>query len=283
MMCLRVARKVLLISAMIVCFSITANAAKPAAGVASTKPLIFGLLPSESAVTKFRRYAPLRDYLSLKLKRPIVLETARNFPEFLRRTSTRRYDFLETAPHFVPQAIDSGHYRVLTTIIQPLSAQVVVRKDSAWRSLKQLAGKKVATPSPKAIITKVGIATFSKLGLRDKHSPVYITYQTHNAAYEAVLGRQADAAIISVNVFNKAIKQGEPLRSIGASRSFPNMSILGAANMPKALRQKLRTTLSNMVRDKDGQKVLRQTAYPGYRPATKAEFAPLRRYMKPSP
>jgi phosphonate transport system substrate-binding protein len=273
----------LLISATIVCFAVVANAAEPATSAPLVKPLIFGLLPSESAVTKFKRYAPLRDYLSRKLKRPIVLETARNFPEFLRRTSVRRYDFLETAPHFVPQAVDSGHYRVLTTIIQPLSAQVVVRKDSAWRSLKQLAGKKVATPSPKAIITKVGIATFSKLGLRNSRSPVYKTYQTHNAAYEAVLGRQADAAIISVNVFNKAIKQGEPLRSIGASRSFPNMSILGAANLPKALRQKLRITLSNMVRDKDGQKVLRQTAYPGYRPATKAEFAPLRRYMKPSP
>lgn len=282
-MCLRVARGTLLISAMMVCFAVVANAVEPVVGAPLVKPLIFGLLPSESAVTKFKRYAPLRDYLSRKLKRPIVLETARNFPEFLRRTSARRYDFLETAPHFVPQAIDSGRYRVLTTITQPLSAQVVVRKDSAWRSPKELAGKKVAIPSPKAIITKVGIATFRKLGLRNSRSPVYETYQTHNAAYEAVLGRQADAAIISVNVFNKAMKKGESLRSIGASHSFPNMSILGAADLPKALRQKLRITLSNMVRDKEGQKVLRQIAYPGYRPATKAEFAPLRRYMKPSP
>lgn len=100
--------------------------------------LIFGLLPSESAITKFKRYAPLRDYLAKKLNRKINLETARNFPEFIKRTKEGRYDFLETAPHFVIPAIDSKKYKVITTIIQPLTAQIVVLKNSQYTKLSQL-------------------------------------------------------------------------------------------------------------------------------------------------
>ncbi len=239
--------------------------------------LIFGLLPSESAVTKFKRYAPLRDYLSKKLNRKIHLETARDFPEFLRRTKKGLYDFLETAPHFVIPAIDSKKYSVITTIIQPLSAQIVVLNESKYLNLASLSGLTVATPSPKAIITKIGK---SKLNKSVSITPSYKTYKTHNAAYESVLGHQSDAAIISVNVFNKAINQKIPLRSIGESKAIPNMSILVSTRMPLSLKDKLQTSLINMLKTSEGKQVLSQISYPGYRKTNAKEFNPLRRYLK---
>lgn len=242
--------------------------------------LVFGLLPSESAVTKIKRYAPLRDYLSEKLKRKVILETARDFPEFIRRTKERKYDFLETAPHFVPAAIDSGKYVVLTTIIQPLSAQIVVKKGSKYDSIESLANSIIATPSPKAIITKIGRNTIDSKGLTGSKAPDYRSYKTHNAAYEAVLGGQADAAIISINIYNKALRKKEPLIAIGESHPIPNMSILAAIDLPEALRTLLKKELIDMKNHKEGMLVHKKTSYPGYRSATAGEFDVLRKYLK---
>ena len=239
--------------------------------------LIFGLLPSESAITKFKRYAPLRDYLSKKLNRKIHLETARNFPEFIKRTKEGRYDFLETAPHFVIPAIDSKKYRVITTIVQPLSAQIVVLKSSKYSNLTQLSGLTIATPSAKAIITKIGKDTLNKALPK---APIYKTYKTHNAAYESVLGHRSDAAIISVNVFNKAMRQDRPLKTIGESIKIPNMSILVSSRMSLSLEKTLQTTLINMVKTDDGVRVLKEISYPGYRKVTAKEFNSIRRYLK---
>lgn len=243
-------------------------------------PLIFGLLPSESTVTKFKRYAPLRDYLAVKLQRKVILETARDFAEFAQRTQQRRYDFLETAPHFVPPAIDSGKYQVITTITQPLSAQVVVLKTSSIDSLNQLSGKSIATPSPKAIITKIGQQTVNqRLKVAGLKLAEYTAYKTHNAAYEAVIGNKADAAIISVNIYNKALSKNEPLKSIGQSEPIPNMSVLVATDLPQQLRKALLQQLVEMQNTPDGNQTLKKIAYPGYRKTTAQEFDKLRRYL----
>lgn len=268
-------KRVLFLAAVGLMFALNAAAA-PAEK--NTATLIFGLLPSQSPIAKFKRYAPLRDYLARKLDRRILLETAPSFREFVRRTEQHRYDLLETAPHFVPLAIDGGRYQLLTTIVQPLSAKIVVRRDSPVRGLSDLSGKIVATPSPDAIITMVGMDRLRAAGLTAPANIRYENFRTHNAAYHAVLGGQAQAAIIAVNILNKALQSGAALRAIDSSQQFPNMAMLASTELPQSLRAAMRRYLVNMVDDPEGRKVLAHTAYPGYRTAKAAEFEALRRY-----
>ena len=68
--------------------------------------LVFGFLPMQSPVTLFKRFAPLRDYLSIQIQREIRMESAKSFEEFSRRTAQRRYDIVFTAPHMALQALD---------------------------------------------------------------------------------------------------------------------------------------------------------------------------------
>jgi len=248
---------------------------------AEEAPLVFGLLPSESATSKIRRYAPLRDYLIQRLHRRVVLETARDFKTFVKRTDERRYDFLETAPHFVPPATEDGRYRVLTTIIHPMTAVVVVAFDSPLTRVEELGAGRVAIPSPRAIVTRVGKDYLRQQGLVGHRAPQYQTYPTHNAAYEAALGHLQDAAIISVNVYNKARHLGQSLRMLGQSAPFPNMSILVAADIPKETGQRLQSALVSMKDHNRGRAVLKAMSYPGYRAASKEEFEMLRRYLDP--
>ncbi len=249
---------------------------------ADDRPLKFGLLPSESAMSKFRRYAPLREYLTQKLGRVVLLETASDFPTFTQRAESRAYDIVETAPHFVISTIEKGGYEVITTIVKPLTAQIVVLESSAVKRLAQLQGGRVATPSPRAIITRLGRDVFAQIDWPQGRQPVFESYPTHNAAYQAVLGNQADAAIISVNVYNKAIRKGLPLRSIAWSREIPNMSILVASDLPDELKNRLKTILVNMKSDAAGKAILKSMAYPGYRAASRQEYEQLDMYMKQS-
>ena len=72
--------------------------------------LSFGILPFQSPVTLFKRFAPLRDYLSRTLGRTVVIETAKDFPEFIERLGERKYDLVLTAPHIALLALDQGRY-----------------------------------------------------------------------------------------------------------------------------------------------------------------------------
>lgn len=244
------------------------------------KPLILGILPFESAIALFRRFSPLREYLSQKLQHPVILETARDFPEFIQRTRTRQYDMIITAPHFTLLALDSGHYEVVGTYVTPLAANIVVRNGSPIHNPAQLAGKRIATPPKGAIITLIGKHYLETLGLTGAKAPTYIAFRTHNASDQAVLGGQADAAIVSINVFHLARQQGTALHRIARSPDIPGMGLLVATDMPHALKAAFESTMFNMHNTPEGRRVLKVMAYPGYKPATRKDFEAARPYLK---
>ena len=243
------------------------------------RPLVMGLLPSISPVSLFKRFSPLVDYINSSLKSNIVLETAPNFGEFQKRTGARMYDILLTAPHFVIPALDSGSYELIATPSNKLTAMVVVSKKSKIKSIADLAGKVVATPEAEALVTKAGVKLLENQGLTGGQQPVYMALPTHNAAYQSVLGKEADAAIISVNVMNKAIKEGAKLRSIGESEQLPGVGILVAADLPQEFKTNLQNFLLAIDKKPDGRKVLGLVDHPGYSKVTAAEYQPMRVYL----
>lgn len=246
----------------------------------SPKPaLVFGILPYASPVALFRRFTPLAHYLSGKLNRAVIIETARDFPTFIKRTADGRYDILMTAPHLVLLALDSKEYDLCATYIKPLSAAVVVQRNSAIHKLKGLAGKTVAVPPAMAIVTIVGRRYLKDAGLTGARAPVYQTYRSHNAAYHAVLGGEAAAAVISIFVARRAIEQKQPLRILARSQPFPALGILVAKRLPLGLREEIAQDFIDMGKSKQGRKVLHKIALPGYRAVNPSEFSPLRRYL----
>ncbi len=243
-------------------------------------PLILGVLPFESAIALFKLFAPLREYLSQQLKRPVLLQTARNFSEFIQRTQARSYDMVITAPHFTLLALDSGYYTLCCTYTAPLAADIVVRDDSPVHTIEQLAGKRIATPPRSAIITLIGKHYLKTHGLYGPRAPRYLTFRTHNASDQAALGKQVAAAIVSINVYRRARQQGAALRLIARTPDVPGMGVLMATNLPRSVRNAFQSTLVNMLNTPAGRHVLKTMAYPGYKPATAKDFEAARPYLK---
>jgi len=242
--------------------------------------LKLGFFPIISTVALFKRFSPLRDYLSEALGRPVILQTAKDFPTFLKRTDARSYDLVVTAPHFAVRASDSGKYEIRATHIKDVQQLFVVHKDSPIKNIQQLTGKNIATPPNPALMTMMGKRFLKDAGLTGKKQPVYRPFTSHNAANQALLAREVDAAIASSNVIQKAIKHGDPLRILKGGNKLPNMATLVASDMDAELSNRIIKILIGMKDSKKGRQVLKQISLPFYRTVSAKDYEPARPYME---
>jgi len=276
-------RMLVIITFALVCLSGVAQAqdeqGRPAA---EDKPLTLGFFPLISTVALYKRFAPLRDYLAEMLQRPVNLETAKDFPTFLQRTDERQYDIVVTAPHFAVRAADSDKYRIRASLFVDVHQLLVVRNDSPITKINQLAGKRVATPPPDALMTMIGMQGLVDAGLTGARAPIYQSYTSHNAANEALLAKEVDAAIASSNVIKKAMGKGAPFRIISRSFKLPNMATLVATDLDAKLGDRIVQILVNMKNTEKGKAVLQQVGFPGgYRAVqSAAEYEPVRPYLE---
>ncbi|MDX1810680.1 MAG: phosphate/phosphite/phosphonate ABC transporter substrate-binding protein [Gammaproteobacteria bacterium] len=244
------------------------------------EPLTLGFFPIISTVALFKRFAPLRDYLSNELGRPVVLETARDFPTFLKRTDQRRYDIVVTAPHFAVRAADSGKYVVRATHVKDVEQLFIVRKDSEIKSVSDLAGKTIATPPRSALMTMMGKQYLKEAGLTGDKQPKFLAFTTHNAANEAVIGGEVDAAIASSNIIKKALKQRKPVRILSKGLTLTNMATLVATDLDGEIGEAVTETLVKMKNTETGKQVLKQISFPGFKRVTAKDYEPARPYME---
>jgi phosphonate transport system substrate-binding protein len=239
--------------------------------------LKFGILPFESTYTLFERFAPLNNYLRQQTGYKIAMETSPDFASHVESIRQGKYDIVYTAPHYVPAALDSKHYRLLVAHSNPLYGQFVAAKTSSVTRLEQLDNKTVATPSARAILTKIGMYHLEKnIGIIPG---AYHVYHTHNAAFHAVLDGHADAAVISVNTYNKAISDGYELRAIGKTENIPSSAILGNTGLTKATLEKIQMLLANMDKSDEGRMLLKQIKYKGFQVIPASEYESLRKYL----
>lgn len=254
-----------------------ASAASEAEPAGSGPPgLEFGLLPFATAGTLFKRFAPLREYLETRLKRPVRLRTAPDFPTFVRRTHAGRYHIVLTAPHFTLMALDSGRYQVRATYRKRLSAMVIGREggmapgDAGCRT--------VATPSPAAVITLLGRDFLRRAYPQVRHA--FHAYATHNAAVQAVLGGDACLAVVSVNVWNRVRTEESGLRRVDRTLAIPALGILVRRDLPVDVKRRITEAIVSMGDHPAGRRALERMAYAGYRPAQAATFEPARRFLE---
>ena len=242
--------------------------------------LTLGYFPLISTVALFKRFAPLRDYLSESLGRPVILQTAKDFPTFVERSDDRAYDILVTAPHFAVRASDSGEYRIRATLVEDVQQLVVVREDSEIRGVTELAGKTIATPPRRALMTMMGVQHMIDAGLAGDKAPTYMEFTSHNAANEALVANEVDAAIASSNIIRKAIERGELLRIISRGLQLPNMATMVATDLDDDIGQQLVDILVGMHDSEEGREALEQIRFSGYRPVNAADYEPARPYMQ---
>lgn len=191
--------------------------------------LQFGIMPSQSALTLMRAYAPLKSYLEHTLKREIIISTAPSFPEFLRRTGANEYDFVLTSPHFAKLAEDQHEWVRLARLQGNQRGVFLVEKTSPPKKITDLSGKTLAIRDNLALVTLLGEQELTEKGFSPKHSNIsFINSPSYTSAALSVIRGTADAALISEAAFNKLpAADKNHLRVLAYTKAAPNLMLMG--------------------------------------------------------
>lgn len=249
---------------------------------AEPKTLRFGVLPVMSPVTLLKRFAPISYYLQLKTGHPVEFESARDFDTFVRRTAAQRYDVVFTAPHFVPAALDSGRYVLLAAPGNRLLVSLIVPTSSPYHSLSSLKGKVIAMPPEQAFVAVIGRGMFDAAGAGTASGTEFISSRSHNAAFESVLGGDADAAMVSQVIVRREL-QAENWRVVQTSKDYPAAAFLVATDLDPSLRQRLSAALIGMHDDDQGGVLIHGSLFKSFVAADPEDYQPMTNYLSPGP
>jgi len=262
----------------ILCLSLPLLFSSPvgvAAGAGERDYLVFGFLPIVSSERLVRRFAPLADYLSRALGVEVRMETAPNFAEFLRRThQDRRYDILFTAPHFYYRARQLAGYRAVTRVGLPgMRAVIVVRRDSALRSIHDLRGRRLATADRLALATALVRRKLLEEGLDPDHDLTLVNTPSHNASLLSAYQGRTDAASLMLPLYRHAapeIRAGT--RILAETESVPHMPISVGPWVDDRLAERIRIALLQLGEDEADSALLVRLDWPGFVPADPDEY-----------
>ena len=236
----------------------------------AAEPLQFGILPSRSTVTLMRNYAPLKSYLEHTLKREIIVSTAPDFPEFLRRTGANEYDFVLTAPHFAKLAEDQHGFVRLAKVQDPLRGVFLVAKTSPHQKITDLRGKTIAIIDSLTMVTLLGEQQLAGMGLQLGRDINVSNSPSHTSAALAVVHGAADAALISewaLKILPSEDKNG--LRVLAYTKPAPNVMLMANPRMGTNEIIRLRNALLHFNKDRiNSGSFSRDTGYSGIGPIT---------------
>jgi ABC-type phosphate/phosphonate transport system substrate-binding protein len=234
------------------------------AGCSRSGPLTFGFLPLVSSEKLVQRFAPMVHYLSAALHTPIRIETAADFNTFIRRTNNdRRYDLLFTAPHLFYLAREKAGYQLLVSVDSPgMSAVIVVPQHSQINTIKDLAGRKLATVDPMSLATLLVRKQLEENGLDPDADLTLVTTPSHNASLLSSYYGATDASSLMMPPFMVANPRvRESMRVIAVTASAPHMPVSAAPWIDPECREEMTTALLAMPSTAAGQEALDKAGF----------------------
>ena len=242
-------------------------------GLAQTMPLRFGVFPHLSTRVLLEVYQPLADHLSQALNRPVTLETAPDFADFLTRTREGRYDLLFTPPHLAYLAQSETGYRPLYAYTSPLYGLLVVRKHAPYQSLRDLKGKPLAMADPLGIVVMMMEAELSRAGLRQGRDFTRIEARSHNNAALLVIQGKAQGAVMGTMAFQRLPAQiRQDLRPLVHTRPILSPVYLANSKLPAAEVEALKAALKGFAATAPGHEFFKQGGLGDLLPVSAAQL-----------
>ena len=192
-----------------------------------TEPLIFGVFPYVTAKQIVETYRPIAYSLEKRLKRRVLLYTARDFKTFTERTRQGEYDLVLTAPHLALLAMQDANYRPIIQHAHPIRGFLVVRSDSHFDSPEALRGHTIAMANPFALVVLAVQADLALQGIKNNIDYHSINAVTHINAAMQVINERAEAAILAGQPYammRPALRQ--QLRTVHETQALPGLVYL---------------------------------------------------------
>ncbi len=241
---------------------VLANSASVAAAdlPAGQAPLVLGVhpyLPHDEIITRF---APLANYLSHAIGRPVEVRVGRTYNEHINAIGSDAIDIAYMGPApYVEMVAKFGKKPLLARQViagNPyLRGEIVVRQDSPFRTLADLRGKcflfgdinsTMSYVLPQRMLEGAGVP-LSRLGS-------YKSLEGHKNVALAVLAGSCDAGAVKSEVFREYEPKG--LRALAELPLVADHVFVANTRLPASLVTKLRTLFMKLNELPEGKAIM---------------------------
>lgn len=250
--------------------------ALPVPAVAGTSYTL-GVVPQFGQRKLIATWDPIEKELSRRTGLEIHLVATLTVPEFEWALEKGTFDFVYANPYHILRVSDSQGYIPLVRDREPLRGILLVRRDSPVKSVKELAGKTMAVPSPNAL--------GASLLLRADLDHLYgvrlsmVNAKTHSSAYLTVLNGLTDAGGgVQKTLAEQPPDIREGLRILYTTRAMPSHPIAAHPRIKTDVRERVRKALLEMSDTPAGKALLDEIPMPAPVTASPEDYLAMREW-----
>ena len=254
-----------------------------AAAASPPAPIRFGSVAMDVPVVMQRRLAPLTEYLSQALGRPVVLVLAPNLPAAVAQIARGEVDFSYLTPVAYLDAHRSGGAELVARTVtrgeSDFRLMIVVREDSPIRRVTDLRGKAFAFGDRAAILQR---AVVVGAGLPLSRLGEYAFVGHYDNIARGVLSGDFDAGILKDT--SAYAWRGKGLRILYASPPLPPYNIAARRGLDASVVRRVRTALLALRHGNGRDQAVIQAldpAYDGFAPVNDRDYDVIRRLIAP--
>jgi phosphonate transport system substrate-binding protein len=229
-----------------------------AAGVASARELVMGLIPADNNEEMIKTFEPMRAYLEKKLGQKVKMFTATDYAGVIEAMKKKRVDIAWFGPLSYYLAEQEAGAEAFAVGIRegsnsPTYKSIIVTPcDSGIKSIMDLKGKSVAFVDPAS--TSGGLMPTYMVkqatGMMPQQFFGKFTYAgSHDAAELAVKNKTVDAAADNDITYPKMLEKGlitkESNCIIAESSPLPGSPLVYRGDLPKKLKAEIRDAILN--------------------------------------
>lgn len=264
--------KLAAVASLILLFSTAGTAGTPAN--APNHTLVFGVVPQQPAEKLAQVWNPFLKYLGEKTGRSIKFESAPNIDAFNKRTANGDFDLVYMNPLYYTVVHQSVGYQVFAKEKDILLKGIlVVRKNSPYQKLADLAGITIAFPDAKAFAaTLLPLHEFKTQGINI--TPIYIG--SHEGVYNNVARglHVAGGGVAKTLAQTDSIVRDE-LRVLWSSDSYTSHPFAHHPRVDPAVIEQMAKIMFNLDQDEHGKRLLKELRFRGFIAAQDQDYEKL--------
>ncbi len=248
--------------------------------------LRIGVPPMRNIVALEAKYGGLARYLQARLGLPVDLVHQASYTDLTEafRTGQVNAAFAGSFAYLVAH-VETGAEVLARPDYRGLShyrGVIFVPADSAFRSLEDLRGRRMAHAGPTTTagqIFPMYVLKIRGLGRPEEFFSEFTDAGSHEAALRQVLEGRADAAAAKDLVWNEMAAENPAfrgrLRELAASAPVPSNGFVAGPTVSPALRRQIRNLLLAMHESPQGKKALADLGANRFLPTTDEDYQPL--------
>lgn len=244
----------------------------------SKNSYVFGVFPHVPKSKLYDMYSPVAIDFQKKLNKKVLVRTKSSYNEFETSLASEIFDIALIQPFNYPNAHDKHNYLPIARRSDKLSALLIVKKNSNYKTLADLKNKVIASTAKTAAVSRLMEQEIMSLGFKPNKDFVRVYKNNHFSCIQSLLIGMADACSTSHRALDHyyQVKLKDKFRIVHESKKIPHVLYVVHKRVPETDRDILKKTILNWQSTETGKKILEKSRMSFFSEATNEEYDSVR-------